>query len=391
MMMRCLSCVMTMLMAAWAAPAAAVNLGDEGVPYIAAQYAHEINDRERLSERGKGFQITAGLPIRAWPQTALELSYYSVQRKRDIDGNRDYQTALSLDFVYDFGVFGWLSSLDENPVRLPHFSPFVLLGISAVQDDVAGVRETYPGLNAGLGLLIDTGFRDWAVRTEARVLAQDNDQSVPGQERLLDYRLSLGLQIPLAFFGGGERIPVPPLAAQPLPAVKETPVAPGCTPAGQAPVPGRPACVSDADGDGVPDDQDICPETPARTAVDGRGCPVIVGTQIIKGVNFLSDSARLTAASLEALNRTAATLQGYNGRNAMIEIAGHTDATGSEAQNLRLSQQRAETVRDYLISRGVNAAQLVARGYGSSRPVADNQTEQGKALNRRVEFRIELQ
>lgn len=388
--MRWMPYAVMMLAGAWAPTAVAVHVGEADVPYIAVQYAHETSDRERLSDHGKGFQFSAGLPIRGWPQTALELSYYRVQRERESDGNKDYQSAVSLDVVYDFGVFGWVSSRGEAPVRLlPYFSPFVLFGIAAVEEDVAGAREIYPGLNAGLGLLIGTGFRGWALRTEGRVLAQDNDQSVPGQDRLVDYRFTLGLQIPLGFLRRDDAVPVPPLAQQPLPTVREP--EPACTPAGQRPVAGRLACVTDSDRDGVDDTQDACPGTTPGSAVDARGCPVIVGTQVIKGVNFLSDSARLTSASLKVLQQTAALLRAYNGRDATIEISGHTDATGSPAQNQRLSQQRAESVRDYLIEQGVNAAQLVARGYGASRPVAGNDTEQGKALNRRVEFRIELQ
>lgn len=69
-----------------------------------------------------------------------------------------------------------------------------------------------------------------------------------------------------------------------------------------------------------------------------------------------------------------------------IEIAGHTDSDGAEDQNLILSQKRAEAVKNYLVSEGINANRMVARGYGESRPIAENETAAGKALNRRTEI-----
>jgi outer membrane protein OmpA-like peptidoglycan-associated protein len=71
-----------------------------------------------------------------------------------------------------------------------------------------------------------------------------------------------------------------------------------------------------------------------------------------------------------------------------VEIAGHTDNVGKEADNLKLSQQRAETIRNYVIKKGIEPARVVAKGYGASVPVADNDTEEGRQLNRRTEVRI---
>ena len=87
---------------------------------------------------------------------------------------------------------------------------------------------------------------------------------------------------------------------------------------------------------------------------------------------------------------TARALKGMNDPNLLIEIGGHTDDRGSVSYNERLSQARAESVRQYLIGRNVSADQLTAKGYGASQPLADNDTEAGRAENRRVEFRIVL-
>ncbi|WP_157558360.1 OmpA family protein [Microscilla marina] len=70
------------------------------------------------------------------------------------------------------------------------------------------------------------------------------------------------------------------------------------------------------------------------------------------------------------------------------EISGHTDNIGDKARNRELSQQRANSVRDYLVSHGVDASRLVYKGYGDSKPAATNDTEEGRAKNRRIEFKI---
>ncbi len=77
-----------------------------------------------------------------------------------------------------------------------------------------------------------------------------------------------------------------------------------------------------------------------------------------------------------------------NKDNIRIEIAGHTDNVGKDADNLKLSQQRAETIRSYLLKKGIKPGRVVAKGYGASQPVADNSTEEGRQLNRRTEVRI---
>jgi outer membrane protein OmpA-like peptidoglycan-associated protein len=71
-----------------------------------------------------------------------------------------------------------------------------------------------------------------------------------------------------------------------------------------------------------------------------------------------------------------------------VEIAGHTDNVGNDADNTKLSQQRAETIRNYLIKKGISPTRVVAKGYGAAEPVADNDTDEGRQLNRRTEVRI---
>ena len=168
-------------------------------------------------------------------------------------------------------------------------------------------------------------------------------------------------------------------APKPMP-VAALPPAPVMTPPPPAPVVAPPR---DSDGDGVLDDNDRCPNTPAGFTVDSSGC-MIKQTVVLRGVNFEFDSDRMTVPARETLDHVADAIKAQPGLE--IEIDGHTDSRGSDAYNQRLSQRRADAVRSYLVTRGVEGRTLVARGFGESRPVASNDTDEGRTENRRVEF-----
>lgn len=143
-------------------------------------------------------------------------------------------------------------------------------------------------------------------------------------------------------------------------------------------------CEFDTDGDGVVDSRDRCPGTEQGQAVDNTGCD-LAETYRMKDVHFGFDSAELTSDSRASLEDALEILK----RNAdlAVEIAGHTDAIGTESYNQSLSQRRARAVRDYLVANGIDTGRLTARGYGESEPIADNSSEAGRAMNRRVELR----
>ena len=160
------------------------------------------------------------------------------------------------------------------------------------------------------------------------------------------------------------------------PAGERVDVATGC------PVP------KDTDGDGVPDSMDRCPGTPASERTDAIGCPLLFeGTQrtlILEGVRFETGGAVLTMEGRTVLDRIALSLKAH--REYWVEVAGYTDNVGNAVANRRLSQLRADAVRNYLIARGVPATQLMARGYGSIDPIDSNARAVGRARNRRVEL-----
>lgn len=150
-------------------------------------------------------------------------------------------------------------------------------------------------------------------------------------------------------------------------------------------VPEPPKVIGDEDGDGVPDDKDKCPGTPKGTKVDKDGCP-FKEIIILKGVNFEYNSAKLRKDSYPVLDQAVAKMQ--ENPEIQIEVAGHTDYNNTYAYNQRLSEARAKSVMDYLVSKGVAAERIYAMGFGESQPIADNTTEEGQAINRRVEMRV---
>ena len=105
---------------------------------------------------------------------------------------------------------------------------------------------------------------------------------------------------------------------------------------------------------------------------------------VLRGVNFDYDKATLQAEGRPTLDEAAEILKANP--DASVEIRGYTDSRGSDSYNMRLSERRAQTVKNYLISRGVSASRLTTRGYGESDPVATNETAAGRAQNRRVEL-----
>jgi outer membrane protein OmpA-like peptidoglycan-associated protein len=107
---------------------------------------------------------------------------------------------------------------------------------------------------------------------------------------------------------------------------------------------------------------------------------------VLEGVTFDVNSANLTAASRPTLDEVARQLQRHP--RLKIDVEGHTDSSGNDGYNLQLSQRRADAVRDYLIAQGVSADQLAAKGYGETRPIADNATAAGRLANRRVALAV---
>ncbi len=158
----------------------------------------------------------------------------------------------------------------------------------------------------------------------------------------------------------------------------------------------------DSDGDGVWDSFDECPNTPKGTKVDERGCPVLKADKlkhdvekeltekakyVTNEVHFEFNSDEITEESYPVLDEIGKVLSKHS--EWKLEIAGHTDSIGTEEYNQDLSQRRARSVKNYLTSNfDIEKSKLIPVGYGELKPIADNGTKDGRALNRRVEFSI---
>ncbi|MES2863443.1 MAG: OmpA family protein [Bacteroidota bacterium] len=145
----------------------------------------------------------------------------------------------------------------------------------------------------------------------------------------------------------------------------------------------------DADGDGVADLDDKCPN--AKGTLANKGCPEIAKADIVRityigsKIFFENNSDKLKVASLSQLDELSKILYKYDG--ATLTIEGHTDSVGKDDFNMTLSQKRSESVRQYLIGKGISDARLISIGYGETKPIATNNTTLGKAKNRRVELK----
>lgn len=348
-----------LMLCAMAVPAIAAAVpGDEW--YITPQVGAIIPDHQR-DLRHNDWLYGVALGREMGPFINMELNFNGA-RVNDGRGTSHLDT-----YGYSLDVLGILN-------RQGLFSPYLTLGAGAESNVLvpgnALTNQTKLMTQAGVGSYINLwrssdGTSAFSLRPEIKARWDD-----PGKrQHLVDYIAMVGFQ----YSFGGSRTPAPPPPPPPPPPPAETAPAPA-----PAAIPAPPP---DSDHDGVPDNIDKCPDTPAGVQVDAVGCP-LKGSITLEGVNFEYNSAALTAASRRPLDEIADGMKKHP--RLKVEIQGHTDSTGSPAYNLKLSQRRADSVRDYLLSQGVPENQLQTKGYGQAQPVATNKTAEGRAKNRRV-------
>jgi len=144
-------------------------------------------------------------------------------------------------------------------------------------------------------------------------------------------------------------------------------------------------CEWDTDNDGVVDSKDLCAGTPPGVLVEPMGCHVIEVVTLL-GVHFKTGSDELSAGAQRTLRGVATTLREHP--RMRVEVAGHTDNTGSDAINQQLSLSRARVATQFLVDLGISSKVLTTRGYAATQPVSTNDTQEGRSLNRRVEMRF---
>jgi OOP family OmpA-OmpF porin len=338
--------------------AASSESATKEINYVGGLGTYTILDKKRNPDirHGIGGQFLFG---HQWAsQFGYEIggSFDTFETGSKVGGTDFYHQGLGLDLFYAFG--------DRR-----HFTPFLLIGGGASRNDV--YPENKDGIswyaNAGAGILSGPFSKAIPVklRAEARYVYDGWDA------KFKDVRIGLGLEIPL--FAEEEVHSVTP---RPEPEVKVVEV---------EKVVEVPTGLKDSDGDGVVDESDKCPDTPPNTRVDGDGCPL--GKIIdLKGLHFEFNKTRLMPDAETILNWAAAILKKYP--DMKVEVAGHTDSVGSVKYNQKLSEGRAQAVKDYLVNAGIPETQMTVKGYGKAEPVVSNDTDEGRERNRRVELRI---
>lgn len=239
-------------------------------------------------------------------------------------------------------------------------SPYLRVGSGFVHDVPGGQvpNQTNFAADAGVGFYWNIwrsagGTREFALRPEIKVRWENPGRSPD----LQDYIADLGFQ----YSFGGSRASSGPVAAAPPP---------------PAPMLARPPEAL------PPPPQALSPSPPQRStfSLPSRG------SVILQGVTFAFNSSRLSASSRSVLEQVAAGLKAHP--RLKVQLQGYTDSTGTVAYNLKLSQRRAESVRRFILSEGVEPGQLQARGYGPADPIASNRTASGRAQNRRVVLEV---
>jgi OOP family OmpA-OmpF porin len=386
-------------------------------PYYGAQFGWVSPDGGRAQKNGPQLQFLYGIPLRQGVNLELNTLFRS-QKQQTTNGGTGATDSIG-------GVGADLQLFQTNT----EYATYLIGGVGVNYENLGGGLEKAiaPFVNGGIGLERFFAGTPWAIRGEGRAYYIRNEKSYFEQVGLVDYVFNVGV-----LYGFGV-LPPPPVVEAPTPPVvvdgdedkdgiiDSKDQCPGTTAGVNVDATGCPIAVvdGDADQDGVKDSVDACPGSAAGVTVDAKGCEVKVDgdgdkdgvkdsldacpdtsagfkvndkgclieqTLTLRNVNFESGSDNLTAAAKGILDAMAKGL--VTDKDVKLEIAGHTDSLGPQNYNLQLSQKRARAVKAYLESKGVDASRLKSEGYGEFNPVETNNTDAGRALNRRVEFKV---
>ena len=360
--------------------------------YISPMISFVVNDNSREAKNGIGGALTIGSMLT--DTFAVEASAFYLNSKPD-----DYQLS---GFDRTMKTYGYGASVLAFPFSGKLTNLYGLAGVHYSDHDNAPNGSTSPtslvdydgiSYDAGVGLMLGSQMFGLpaAFRIESRyrfeTLKSSDHAGSDNEKNFGDVIFNLGVVVPLF-----HRDPPPP-ADQPAPSAEVV-------------------AIPDADGDGIPDDADQCPDTPAGSPVDTSGCPAappappkppcklpsaaneVVDLSgcatgdviVLNGVTFDFDTSRLTPNAKVILDQVINALK--TAQQIKVEVGGHTDSKGSDEYNQRLSERRADAVTNYLVQGGIALDRLSSAGYGETKPVADNDTDEGRELNRRVELTI---
>lgn len=363
---------------------------DVGSLYVAPQVQGVWLDDARKADDGAGFALAfGGVVSEKWN---VEIGLFGSGHDAANDARLKFQ--------------GFNLSALRVFYRDARVNPYLTAGIGRLESRVAGVRDGDYFIKYGAGVMADIAKNlDKGTNLQLRGEIAGRRADTSGAPDPVDYLVGLGLQ----YSWGGTPPPKPVTDSDGDGVPDDMDKCPG-TPAG-AKVDAN-GCELDSDGDGVVDSRDKCPGTPAGTKVDADGCPVDgdadgdgvkdskdqcpgtpagakvndvgceIGEIILRGVVFDTGSDVLKPQSQLILDSVAGGLSKQPGTK--VEIRGHTDDVGSEALNMDLSKRRAEAVKAYLAGKGVRSEDMTTVGLGEMQHIAPNDTPEDREQNRRV-------
>ena len=355
-------------------------MAEQGKVYINPAVGYMTFDSDRsLDDTGLG---ALGLEYQFHKHWGVEILGLSGNPEHDVVGDTDLE-AYRLDGLYYF-----------NPVG--KFKPYLAAGIGQADIDfgLTDYEEDQYNMGGGVRYLINDSL---SARADVRAVHGDDNST-------WDSLVTLGLSYA---FGGTSSKPAPAPAPEPM-AEPEPEPAP-------APAPVVPAAPADSDNDGVIDNDDQCPNTPAGVKVDVVGCPLdadkdgvadyldqcpdsaadarvdskgcklkkVRVEEIKMNVQFASNSSIVPQSAMSEIQKVADFMKAHG--DLVVDIEGHTDSMGKASYNKYLSQRRADSVAKVLVDKfGIETGRVIAVGYGEEKPVATNDTAEGRQANRRV-------
>ncbi len=329
--------------------------------YLAPMGSYSLADDDRHRKDGIGARLALGTRLSGTTEIELIGDTLKFGKK---DGNKGYKQGTA-------GVGVNFFMLSEGT------GPYLHFDIMAAVDDADPVID----VGAGMYLFVSKGF---AIRAEA--LYHNYDVN-----RFREPLFNVGVRIPL---GAAPADPVlPPRQPEQVAVVAPAAPPPVCSNGmdddgdGKVDFPADPGCAAADDGDETDPapPPPACPPPAPGEPVTLEGCKA-GDVIVLRGVNFDFDKSTLTVNAKTILDEVSAAL--LSRPDIKFELGGHTDGKGSDAYNLKLSDRRAHSVESYLAKKGVAKDRMSAQGYGESMPVADNETDEGRELNRRVELKI---
>jgi len=353
----------TMSFAAHAAPGP-----DTLRPYLDLGLSFVPQDHdERHADFGDGVFAGGGVPLNKW--FAVEGDMFYDRWGRDSAPNNNHWK--------EYGAEG--AGLLTLPIG-HGWVPFLSAGVGVTKSRLSGNGDSVDmsyALGSGVFYLFGAYGRDWGLRFDARYRLTDLGDGIFGhgdingagnEDRIGEAVLRFGM---VTLLGKRDE----PAAAPPPPP--------------PAPV------VQDSDGDGVPDSIDQCPDTPKGVKVNNKGCPETAelgspaDTLAHYGpVYFGFNQSALQPSERAKVDAALKEIKGMKNPKIIIKLDGHTDSKGTSDYNQALGERRANVVKQYMLSKGVKASSIELNSYGESKPAATNDTEAGRAQNRRVEILV---